>query len=297
MRVRSDKPTRNGGYLHILRDDFTPHTTPHTPRPQPPPIIKATPPLADVERTHHVYVDLLRAHLVLAEEHREALRARGLSDLAIEFDGYKSVPTNIFAANIARALSKDYDLTGVPGFYRDKGAWRLNFTEWYQGIIIPVRDTRFRIRGLMIRRDADDKPKYVWLSSKDKPDGDSPGAPPHFARVDVARATGVITVTEGALKANVISELKGEALCGIAGVTSFSETFGCDLRRAIPELKSVVVSYDADFRTNPAVRRGMAKVKQNLSDAGLEVLTRVWDTSAGKGFDDVLANLKGAANR
>ncbi len=163
MRVRSDKPTRNGGYLHILRDDgFTPHTPP---RPQPPPIIKATPPLADVERAHSVYVDLLRAHLVLADEHREALRARGLSDLAIEFDGYKSAPTNIFAANIARALSVEYDLNGVPGFYRDKGAWRLNFTEWYQGIIVPVKDTRARIRGLMVRRDNAIKHKYISLSS------------------------------------------------------------------------------------------------------------------------------------
>jgi hypothetical protein len=282
--------------LHILRDDdfTTPRTSPQ-PRPQPPPIIKATPPLADVERAHSVYVDLLRSHLVLAEEHRAALRARGLSDLAIDVHGYMSAPTNLFAANIARALSKDYDLTGVPGFYRDKGAWRLNFTEWHQGIIVPVKDTRSRIRGLMIRRDAGDKPKYVWLTSKDKPDGASPGAPPHFARVDVARATGAMTVTEGALKATVISELTGKAVCGIAGVTSFSETFGYDLRRAIPELKSVVVSYDADFRTNKAVRHGMAKVKQNLSDAGLEVLTRIWDASAGKGFDDVLARAKGVA--
>ncbi len=296
MNVPSPHPCRhrNGGWWHYYRsDDFTPHT----PRPQPPPIIKATPPLADVERAHSVYVDLLRAHLVLADKHREALRARGLSDLAIEFDGYKSAPTSIFAANIARALSVEHDLNGVPGFYRDKGAWRLNFTEWYQGIIVPVRDTRFRIRGLMVRRDAGDKPKYVWLSSKDKPDGASPGAPPHFARVDVARATGAMTVTEGALKSQVVSELTGEAVVGIAGVTSFSETFGCDLRRAIPELKNVVVAYDADFRTNEAVKRGMTKLRQNLNAAGLSVSVRVWDASAGKGFDDVLANLKGVANR
>jgi hypothetical protein len=296
MRVRSDKPTRNGGYLHILRDDFTPHI-PQQPRPQPPPIIKATPPLADVERAHSVYVDLLRAHLVLADEHREALRARGLSDLAIEFHGFKSAPTNIFAANIARALSVEHDLNGVPGFYRDKGAWRLNFTEWYQGIIVPVRDTRFRIRGLMVRRDDAIKHKYIWLSSSREPDGASPGSPPHFARVDVARATGKIVVTEGALKANVISELTGEAVVGISGVSNFPETFGADLRRAIPELKSAVVAYDADFRTKEPVRRGMTKLRQNLSAAGFAVSVRVWDASVGKGFDDVLANLKGAANR
>jgi DNA primase len=293
MRVRSDKPTSNNGYLHILRDDdFTPHI-PQPPRPQPPPV--ETPRIADVDTCHHVYVDLLRAHLVLSGEHRANLRARGLSDLAIEFHGYKSAPTNIFAANIARALSKDFDLTGIPGFFRERGEWRLNFTEWHQGIIVAVKDTRARIRGLMVRRDAPDKPKYVWLTSKDKPDGASPGAPPHFARVDVARASGKIIVTEGSLKANVISELTGESVVGIAGVANFSERFGADLRRAIPELKSVVVAYDADFRTNEAVRRGMTKLRQNLNAAGLSVSVRVWDANEGKGFDDVLAAAKGVA--
>jgi hypothetical protein len=294
MRVRSDKPTRNGGYLHILRDDFTPHIA-QQPRPQPPPIIKATPPLADVERAHSVYVYLLRAHLVLADEHREALRARGLSDLAIEFHGFKSAPTNIFAANIARALSVEHDLNGVPGFYPDKGAWRLNFTEWYQGIIVPVKDTRTRIRGLMVRRDDVIKNKYIWLSSSREPDGASPGSPPHFARVDVARATGKIVVTEGALKANVVSELTGESVVGIAGVSNFPETFGADLRRAIPELKSAVVAYDADFRTNEAVRRGLDKVAANLQSAGLNVTVILWKPERGKGFDNVLAASKEVA--
>ncbi len=295
MRVRSDKPTRNNGYLHILRDDdfTTPHTSPQQSRPQPPPA--ETPRIADVDTCHHVYVDLIRAHLVLADEHREALRARGLSDLAIEFDGYKSAPTNIFAANIARTLSKDYDLTGVPGFYRDKGAWRLNFTEWYQGIIVPVKDTRSRIRGLMVRRDDAIKNKYIWLSSNREPDGASPGSPPHFARVDVARATGKIVVTEGALKSSVISELTGESVCGIAGVSNFPESFGQDLRRAIPELKSAVVAYDADFRTNEAVRRGLDKVAANLQSAGLNVTVILWKPERGKGFDNVLAASKEVA--
>jgi hypothetical protein len=288
MRVRSDKPTRNNGYLHILRDDFTAQ-----PRPQPLPP-KPKPKASDVERRAAVYSEFLKP-LVLAEEHHAALRGRGLSDRAISEHGYRSAPTDIFAANIARALAKEYDLTGVPGFFKQGDAWQVSFSTWNQGIVIPVRDTHERIRGLMVRRDEGTKPKYVWLSSKDKPCGDSPGAPPHFIRLDVARATGAMTVTEGALKANVISELTGDAVCGIAGVLTFGESFGRDLRQAIPELKSVVVAYDADFRTNEAVRRGMTKLRQNLSRAGFSVSVRIWDASAGKGLDDVLANSKGAA--
>jgi hypothetical protein len=292
MRVRSDKPTRNNGYLHILRDDLTPpaRPLPQPPRPQPPPTIK-TIQLADVARRHSIYVDLLRLHLVLAKEHRANLQARGLSDLTIDAHGYQSAPTSDYAANVARALAREHDLTGVPGFYRNGDAWRINFGTWNQGIIIPVRDTRNRIRALMIRRDdANTKPKYIWLSSKDKPDGASPGSPPNFARVDVARASGAITVTEGALKANVISELTGEAVCGIAGVSNFSETFGADLRRAIPELKSVVVAYDADFRENESVRRALDKLIVNLQHAELPVTVRMWQPERGKGLDDVLAS-------
>jgi hypothetical protein len=294
MRAPSKHPTRNNGYLHILRDDFTSSTRA---RPQPPTTktIK-TIPLADVARRHSIYVDLLRLHLVLAEEHRANLQARGLSDLTIDAHGYQSAPTSDYAANVARALAREHDLTGVPGFYRNGDAWRMNFDAWNQGIIIPVRDTRNRIRALMIRRDdANAKPKYIWLSSKDKPDGASPGSPPNFARVDVARASGEMIVTEGALKANVISELTGEAVCGIAGVTNFQETFGRDLRRALPELRRVVVAYDADFRTNEAVRRGLDKLIVNLQHASLTVTVRMWQPERGKGLDDVLASSKEVA--
>ncbi len=288
MRVRSDKPTRNNGYLHILRDDLTP---PARPLPLPP---KPKPKASDVKRRAAVYGDLLD-HLTLDEEHHAALRARGLSDLAISEHGYRSTPGACVAASITRALACEHDLTGVPGFYRHGDGWRLYLTEWFAGFFIPVRDTRARVRGLMIRRNDGTKSKYVWLSSKDKPDGASPGSPPSFARVDVARATGAMTVSEGALKSSIISELTGEAVCGIAGVSNFKESFGADLRRALPELRRVVVAYDADFRTNDAVKSGMTKLRQNLSRAGLSVSVRIWDASAGKGLDDVLVSAKGVA--
>ncbi len=291
MRVRSDKPTRNGGYLHALRDDFMSYIPPSQPQP-----LKQTPKRDDVEKRANFFADLLH-HLSLLDVHRENLNHRGLSDDAIDAHGYRSTPNDAAAANIVRTLAHKYDLAGIPGCYRSGDEWRLNFGTWNQGIIIPVCDTRERIRGLMIRRDeANAKPKYVWLSSKDKPDGASPGAPPHFTRVDVARTTGEMVITEGALKSSIISELTGEAVCGVAGVLTFGESFGVDLRRALPELRRVAVAYDADYRTNEAVRRGMTKMRQNLSAAGLSVSVRVWDASAGKGLDDVLAAAKGVTS-
>jgi hypothetical protein len=293
MRRPSDRPTRNGGFLHVFSFDETP------PAPRPQPIITqpTTPERAPVTRLDPVYTDLRRLHLVLSKQHREEkLNRRGLSDSAIEVNGYRSTPTQGYAANVARALARDYDLTGIPGFYRDAGEWRLNFGEWTYGIIIPVRDTLHRIRALMIRRDdVSGSGKYIWLSSKDKPHGASPGAPPHFANVEAARASGEIIVSEGALKSDVIAELTGQGVCGIAGVTNFTETFGADLRRALPELKRAVVAFDADFRTNENVRRGLDRLIRNLQSSGLKVSVRVWQSALGKGFDDALVALKGAA--
>jgi hypothetical protein len=289
MRQPSAHPTRNGGFLHVFSFDEIP------PAARPQPIIKTIAP-ASVDRLHDVFVALLREHFVLSESHRTSLRQRGLSDAVIEFNGYRSAPTASYAANVARALARDYDLTGVPGFYRDAGAWRLNFSEWNYGIVIPVRDTLHRICALMIRRDdVEGSGKYIWLSSREKPDGASPGAPPHFANVEAARASGEIIVTEGALKSDVIAELTGQAVCGIAGVTNFTEPFSADLRRALPEVKRAIVAFDADFRTNENVRRGLDRLIRNLQSSGLKVSVRVWQSALGKGFDNALVAMKGAA--
>ena len=291
MRERSDKPTRNNGWLHIFRDDAPDSIISPRRAPAPKPAVERAPD----ERITAVYAELTREHLVLSQPHRESLKHRGLSDGAIGLHAYRSTPTAGFAANIAPWLARHYDLRGVPGFYRQGNEWRLNFGEWHQGIVIPVRDTHECIVGLMIRRDEAIENKYTWLTSTDKPDGLKADALPHFARVDVARATGKIVVTEGALKSNVISELTGEAVVGIAGVSNFPESFGQDLRRAIPELKSAVVAYDADFRTNEAVRRGLDKVAANLQSAGLNVTVILWKPERGKGFDNVLAASKEVA--
>lgn len=295
MRKQSMRPTRHGGWLHVLRYDDVPPPRPPVPF-QKPEMLVATPQAASAERCNAVYSDLLHRHLVLSSGHHANLRARGLSDRAIETQRYRSVPTSSFAVGIARALSDDHDLAQVPGFYRGGEGWRLNFTEWYQGIIIPVLDTRGRIRALAVRRDQVSKQKYVWLTSKEKPDGVSSCSPPHFAKPEIARLSGEMIFTEGALKANIISSLTGQAVCGIAGVSNFAETFGRDVRRALPELRRAVVAYDADFRTNVAVRDGLTKLRQNLRSAGLVVSVMAWQPELGKGFDDALAiALKGAA--
>jgi hypothetical protein len=293
MNNPSPHPCRSrlGGWWHYYRDDFTPQT----PRRPQTTIITTSPNVperASGERIHAVYTDLRRLHLVLSESHRAALRSRGLSDSAIELAGYRSTPPEPFASNVARALAREHDLLNVPGFYRDGDVWRI--VDAGIGFYVPVRDHAGRICGMQIRRD-EGAPKYLWFSSAGRTCGASSGAPQDFTRPELVAASGELLITEGALKSQIISELEGVATCGIAGVTSFKETFGADLRHALPELKRAVIAFDADFRTNENVRRGLKRLTANLRHAGLNVTIRVWSAAIGKGYDDALIALKGAA--
>lgn len=275
MRVESDWPTKNGGYLHVLSEE-------RRYDPKPLPIVHSHPP-APPEHLDAIYSTLIRGHLKLAAEHVERLAARGLSESDIESNGYRSVPTDDFAHYVCRALSK-YDLRGVPGFYKPGRAWAM----WNpgKGFFIPVRDSRHRIRALQVRRD-DGPTRYLWFSSASKPEGQSSGAPVHFAHPERICEQGRCFVTEGALKADVIAALTGEGCIGFGGL-HFPDGFGRGLRKAFPGITELLIAFDADLRTNEAVNRAAFRLISELRLAGLKASPVTWPEQY-KGLDDYLA--------
>lgn len=173
MRRESGQPARNGqGWLHFFDGPQAhagaPAALPHL-RPQP------AAERADVGRRHAVYTALLSA-LSLWPEHRAELMRRGLSPEEISRLQYVSAPTEALAVDVARALSRRYDLCGVPGFYHLGGEWRMVRTAG--GFFIPYHNERGLIEGLQLRRfPCGGRDKYLWLSSKDRPSGASSSAP------------------------------------------------------------------------------------------------------------------------
>jgi DNA primase len=272
MRVESDKRTRNGGYLHALSEPLPIQTF----RPATPAVERAS-----VAHVHAVYGSLLRSHLVLAEEHRERLRSRGLSDAEIECNGYRSTPTDAYSSNFARFLSP-HGLKGVPGFYRD-GSWKM--VNAGKGFLIPVRDSRLRIRGFQVRRD-EGTPKYVWLSSNGRIQGSSPGSPVHFSHPERIREQKTAVITEGALKADVISSLLNCGVIAFGGV-NFPNGFGSKLKKVFPEIKGVSIAFDSDFRENEAVNRALFRLLGELRLAGIHSSVLTWNPEY-KGMDDYL---------
>lgn len=282
MNRPSPHPCRSrlGGWWHYYRDDFTPTLKP---QPQVTPA-KVEPQRANIERIHAVFTDFRRLHLVLSEQHREALRKRGLSDAAIEFAGYRSTPPEPFASNVARSLAATHDLHGVPGFHRDADSWRM--VSVGNGFFVPVRDHAGRICGMQIRRD-EGAPKYLWFSSANRTGGASSGAPISFAKSHLLKDSDEVTVTEGALKADITAHLLNAPVIGIAGVATFGEDFAANLKQWFPRLRRVACAFDMDVWHKPQVAAALDKLITQLERATFTVRVRTW-AEKHKGIDDYL---------
>jgi hypothetical protein len=191
-------------------------------------------------------------------------------------------------------MARFFDLKGVPGFYFKDGRWRLNTSQ--KGFYVPYRDERGRIVGLQIRRDGNVEPKYLWLSSRDLPEGTPASACVHFAKPDLALSSGEVLITEGALKADRISEFGQISCVAVAGVTATSPArLTALLRQAFPDLQGVIIAFDMDWQDKKEVKDALLRLLRVLRDDGLTVKVRTWDLALGKGLDDALYQSEGRA--
>jgi hypothetical protein len=283
LRKPSDKPVRGGlgGWWHY-RFSSAPRPKLAPPKPKPLPIERAS-----ADHVAGVLTTLLRAHLALNEQHRVALRARGLSEGEIERNGYASAPTPEEGDRIACELSV-YGLEGVPGFFMQGGEWHVR--DFGSGILVPVRDEHLRVVGCQIRRDdvADGQPKYIWFSSNNYPHGTSSGSPVHYARPHLLHDASEVMLTEGALKADITALFLNAPVIAAAGVHNFKPEFPADLKAKFPKLKTCLVAFDSDWRIKPQVKAALEKLMRGLSGAGFRVKVRTWPPHMGKGIDDYL---------
>lgn len=287
---------RNGANVHLLNSTFNPQIKRTA--------VSARPvreggsveiARASADQTDVVYRTLLE-HPILTESEGERppllpthaddlLNRRGFSDTSIAANLYTSTPDAKTLQTICDDIARRWLVKGVPGFYRADGRWKLKASG--DGFFVPYRDVLGRIVGLQIRRFGVE-PKYIWLSSVDMPEGVSPGSPLHYSKPDLARWSGFTFLTEGALKADFVSDWFDAGAVGIAGVSTNSEKLVSELRQGLPELKKVALIFDSDWRTNKAVRDAIVRHSKALEAAGLDARVWTWDADFGKGLDDAL---------
>lgn len=198
-------------------------------------------PQADIapdEKLDRVYRTLFSLpRLALSDKHRENLRKRGLSDAAIDFAGFRTMPAT-FSGKLSAGIKELIktlpvplseqqvavggiivwdlqdrginDFTGVPGFFKLGGFWIMYTTP---GIMIPTKNEKGQIVSVQVRRDSGDI-RYMTLSNKSLPCHVQSGiSRAHvvgnfdFHNVANLRAPFAVLLTEGPLKADVIAHL------------------------------------------------------------------------------------------
>ena len=247
-------------------------------------IIKENP-IAPIETRHKTYSALID-NLVLTDYHRKSLRDRGLSNAYIDKKKYKSYPQTSHEEIATVLLDQGYILDGVPGFYKEKGVWKLR--RYSSGILIPQKDGFGRIQGFQIRMDNSKGGKYLNLSSLDLPNGTGAKT---FAHLSYSRDKDLkeLILTEGALKADVISYLSQKSVLAVPGVNSIKYLPGAlhDLKKK--GLKKVCIAFDMDLYDNPNVYRALCKLKNLIREADIPFCTYNWNSDY-KGLDDYLKN-------
>lgn len=277
----SDKKDSQHRYQHILKKGHQPMISSVSAEQ-----VKSTEiQKADADRLNKVYSAMLNG-LSLSAEHREGLKNRGLRDETINGNLYRSVPSREQKFEIAKRLTETFDLEGVPGFYLENGRWVLNIT--MSGFYVPYTDAKGRISGMQIRQDRDAENKYLWLSSAKKEKGCSSGVPLHFFKSKFVEETNIAYLTEGALKADIISELFfNVGGVAISGINSHQPQKLIEkLLAEFPNLSQINLAFDMDWNEKVEVRNWLLKLLDALQEKTLKVFVVTWDREKGKGLDD-----------
>lgn len=281
------KPDKNGAdvYLHRLGSSLESTSTEHSNGMHRP--VETRSSSTQIPRADAVLLDrayrLLLDTLTLNDHHRDDLRRRGLSNAAIADLGYRTLPTKgrgSIASRMQQVLGEAF--SSIPGFVVTAKGPSIAAPA---GLLIPCRDATGRIVAVKVRRDqAGESGKYIYVSSS-RHGGPGPGAPAH-APLGTETMTSLVRVTEGELKADVATKLSGLTTISVPGVGNWR---ACEPVLKALGVKTVRLAFDADAVEKRAVAAALLNCATSLIDDGFDVELERWDSSLGKGIDDLLA--------
>lgn len=256
---------------------------------------------ADADTLHAVYMDLL-GQLDLLPGHEEHLRnQRKLDPEFIKDEGYKSLPIGgSQRRGIAAALTRRFGRTllSVPGFFGTQVPIQVQDThglpgtthaiyKWRieiggdDGLLIPCRDIQGRIVALQIRTTIGEYRYFSGRSFAAAKFVPVVHVPRHSSDMD----TSAVRLIEGVFKATKATLATGILSLGLPNGGAWAH--------AIPLLnqikpRTVLVTPDADVRTNQGISASLAREVNELASRGYEVVIEAWTADKGKGLDDVV---------
>lgn len=239
--------------------------------------------LAPLSRRDQVYNAFIKL-ISLDEKDKELLIRKGLSEEAVERNGYRTYPQGRLQKIGELISSQGLNAEGVPGFYIPNGKDKPALREMCQGILIPQRSVLGRIQGFQIRANSGNI-RYMSLSTADMNKG---AASKVFTHVrEGKRGFGSVILTEGPLKGDIISDRTGYSVVAVPGVNSVSylpNTLAALRKRG---LENIYIAFDMDAHENKQVNEALAKLRHLLELLHFPYSTLEWDREF-KGLDDFL---------
>jgi hypothetical protein len=242
------------------------------------PVSRAEP--ASLDRAYQA----LLTNLSLSDFHRDALKARGLSDDEIAKRGYRSYPRT-GRGPIAKRLRDELGdaFATIPGFVNASEYPKLVGSD---GLLIPCRNVAGQFVALKVRRDeATSGNKYVYVSST-RYEGPGPGAPVHVP-IGIQSPVRTVRLTEGELKADIATAISGVPTISVPGIAGWRS--GLPVVRELG-VTTVRLAFDADASTNAVVAKAQLECAQTLLAEGINLEFERWELSDAKGIDDLLAS-------
>lgn len=282
MRVENDHlvPGRMKGWLYKLAE------TPEYYRPDE--ITASAVAKASTEVCDQVYRAFLSLLSLVPYHLKELTEHRGLTVNEIREIGFKSLIEVKPWELCKRLIDMGFNLEGVPGFYQapnKKGNgyyWCFNYSP---GFIFPILNKEGKIQALQIRLD---KPlgdrKYQLFSSGNKQTGTSCGVPVHVAQPVVLKDKR-IWVTEGALKATILSQRIGAVVLGTVSSNTWAPALEL-LENSYTE-SEIIEAYDIDKYTNHHVKTACESFREAITGAGRQLVEATWNNRY-KGVDDAV---------
>lgn len=225
----------------------------------------------------------------LIGEHYSELRDRGLSDTAIQINGYRSLgPDRNEKAAVGVFQTFGSRIWDVPGIVRrpDK---RPDLAV-SQGLLIPMKNHDGWVRAAQVRTNQKGS-KYVWFTQG----GRQAANTVHFSRRP--HVGDWWAITEGPLKADVAQHLWAEKVLrktaelgdptfiSSGGVSSWRAAVDAVFQNDIPKPEGVIVAFDQDGK--PGTLAAQGQLISALKKNNVEVIEMLWD-GKDKGIDDAL---------
>jgi len=169
------------------------------------------------------------------------------------------------------------------------GEWGLKLRA--SGVLIPVCGIDGKIEAMQIRLD---KPindrKYIWLSSKEVPDGAivgsgaSSGSSLHFVGDPAAKR---VFITEGALKGAAAYSLSHRSFICLPGVNNIKGLAKMlTTLKAIGGSEEIFEAFDSDKYENEHVAEATKKLHEEVLGLGFNIRPVTWADKNLKGIDD-----------